>query len=57
MCQIIIKEKLYSLLDHLMCELDYRFDSCKAEAIFSGFVIVPAKLIAVVQQPAKGRWK
>ena len=57
MCQIIIKEKLHSLLDHLMCELDYRFDSSKAEAIFSGFVIVPAKLIAMVQQPAKGHWK
>ena len=41
------------LLDHLMCELDYRFDSSKTEAIFNGFVIVPAKLIAIVQQPEK----
>ena len=53
MCQIIVKEKLYSLLDHLMCELDYRFDSSKAEAIFNGFVIVAVKLIAIVQQPEK----
>ena len=45
------------LLDHLMCELDYRFDSSKIEAIFNGFVIVPAKLIAIVQQPEKGHWK
>ena len=41
------------LLDHLMCELDYRFDSSKAEAIFNGFVIVAVKLIAIVQQPEK----
>ena len=41
------------LLDHLMCGLDYRFDSSKTEAIFNGFVIVPAKLIAIVQQPEK----
>ena len=41
------------LLDHLMCELDYRFDSSKAEAIFNGFVIVEVKLIAIVQQPEK----
>ena len=40
-----------------MCELDYRFDSSKTEAIFNGFVIVPAKLIAIVQQPEKGHWK
>ena len=33
------------LLDHLMCELDYRFDSSKIEAIFNGFLIVQAKLI------------
>ena len=45
------------LLDHLMCGLDYRFDSSKTEAIFNGFVIVPAKLIAIVQQPEKGHWK
>ena len=44
-------------LDHLMCELDYRFDSSKTEAIFNGFVIVPAKLIAIVQQPEKSHWK
>ena len=42
------------LLDHLMCDLDYRFNSSKTEAIFNGFVIVPAKLIAIVQQPEKG---
>ena len=36
-----------------MCELDYRFDSSKAEAIFNGFVIVAVKLIAIVQQPEK----
>ena len=40
-----------------MCELDYRFDSSKIEAIFNGFVIVPAKLIAILQQPEKGHWK
>ena len=45
------------LLDHLMCELDYRFDSSKTEAIFNGFVIVSAKLIAIVQQPEKGHWE
>ena len=45
------------LLDHLMCELDYRFDSSKTEAIFNGFVTVPAKLIAIVHQPEKGYWK
>ena len=44
-------------LDHLMCELDYGFDSSKTEAIFNGLVIVPAKLIAIVQQPEKGHWK
>ena len=42
------------LLDHLKCEWDYRFDSSKTEAIFNGFVIVPAKLIAIVQHPEKG---
>ena len=42
------------LLDHFMCELDYRFDSSKTEAIFNGFVIVPAKLIAIVCQQDKG---
>ena len=31
-----------------MCELDYRFDSSKTEAIFNGFVIVPVKLTAIV---------
>ena len=36
------------LLDHLMCDLDYMFDSSKPEAIFNGFVSVPAKLIAIV---------
>ena len=46
-----------SLLDHLMCELDCRFDSSKIEAIFNGFVIVPAKLIVIDQQPEKGHWK
>ena len=46
-----------ALLDHLICELDYRFDRSKTEAIFNGFVIVPAKLIAIVQQPEKGHWK
>ena len=40
-----------------MCELDYRFHSSKTEVIFNGFVIVPAKLIAIVQQPEKGHWK
>ena len=45
------------LLDHLMCELDYRFDSSKTEANFNGFVIVPAKLKAIVQQPEKVHWK
>ena len=45
------------LLDHFMCELDYRFDSNKTEAIFNGFVVLPAKLIAKVQQPEKGYWK
>ena len=45
------------LLDHLMCELDYRFDSSKTEVIFNGFVIVPTKLIAIVQQPEKGHLK
>ena len=45
------------LLDHLMCELDYRFDSSKTEANFNGFVIVPAKLKATVQQPEKVHWK
>ena len=45
------------LLDHLMCELDYRFDSSKTEAIFDGFVIVPEKLIAIVQQPEKSHRK
>ena len=45
------------LLDHLMCELNYRFDSSKTEAIFNGFVIVPAKLITIVQQPEKGHRK
>ena len=45
------------LLDHFICELDYRFDSSKTEAIFNGFVIVPAKLIAIAQQPEKGHWK
>ena len=44
------------LLDHLMCELDQRLDSSKIEAIFNGFVIVPAKLIAIVYQPGKGHW-
>ena len=34
------------LLDYFMGELDYIFDSSKTEAIFNGFVIVPAKLIA-----------
>ena len=42
------------LLDHLMCELGYRFDISKTEAIFNGFVIAPAKVIANVQQPEKG---
>ena len=45
------------LLDHLMCQLDYRFDSSKTEVIFNGFVIVPEKQIAIVQQPEKGHWK
>ena len=45
------------LLDHLICKLDYRFDSSKTEAIFNGFVIVLAKLIAIVHQPEKGHWK
>ena len=45
------------LLDHLRCELVYRFDSSKTEAIFNGFVIVSAKLIAIVQQPEKGHWE
>ena len=45
------------LLDHPMCELDYRFDNSKTEAIFNGFVIVPAKLIAIVHQSEKGHWK
>ena len=45
------------LLDHLMCKLDYRFDSSKTEAIFNGFVIVPAKLVAIFHQPKKGHWK
>ena len=40
-----------------MCDLDYRFDSSKTEAIFNGFVIVPSKLTAIVQQPKKGHWK
>ena len=40
-----------------MCELDYSFDSSKTEAIFNFFVIVPAKLIAIVQQPEKGHSK
>ena len=31
------------LLDHLMCELDYRFDSSKTEVIFNGFITVAAK--------------
>ena len=33
-----------------MCELDYRFDISKTTAIYNGFVIVPAKLIAIVHQ-------
>ena len=45
------------LLHHLMCELYYRFDRSKIEAISNDFVIVPAKLIAIVQQPEKGHWK
>ena len=45
------------LLDHLMCELDYRFDGSKTEAIFNSFVIVPAKLIASDQQPENNHWK
>ena len=45
------------LLDHLMCELDYRFDSSKTESIFNGFVIVSEKLVAIVKQPEKGHWK
>ena len=45
------------LLDHLLWELDERFDSSKTVAIFNGFVIVPAKLIAIVQQPEKGHWE
>ena len=45
------------LLDHPMCELDYRSDNSKTEAIFNGFVIVPAKLIAIVHQSEKGHWK
>ena len=45
------------LLDHLMCDLDCRFDSSETEAIFNGFVIVPEKLIAIVQQPEKAHWK
>ena len=40
-----------------LCELDYRFDSSKTEAVFNGFIIVPAKLIATVQQPEKSNWK
>ena len=38
-------------------ELDCRFDSSKTEAVFNGFIIVPAKLIAIVQQPEKSNWK
>ena len=45
------------LLDHLICELDYRFGSSKTEVIFNGFVIVSANLIAIVHQPEKGHWK
>ena len=45
------------LLDHLICELGYRFHSSKTEAIFNGFVIVPAKLIAIAHQPEKGHGK
>ena len=37
------------LLDHLMWELDYRFYSSKTEAVFNGFVIVPAKLMATAK--------
>ena len=33
-----------------MCELDYGFDISKTTAIDNGFVIVPAKLIAIVHQ-------
>ena len=42
------------LLDHLMGELDYRFDSSKIEAISNYFVTVPVKLIKIVQQREKG---
>ena len=38
-------------------ELDCRFDSSKTEAVFNGFIIVPAKLIAIVQQPEKSNSK
>ena len=37
-----------------MCKL---FDSSKKKAIFTGFVIVPAKVTAIVQQPVKICWK
>ena len=37
-----------------MCELDYRLDSSKTEAIFNGFIIVSAILIAIVHQSEKG---
>ena len=40
------KTIIIPLLHHLMCELDYRFDSSKT-----------AKLIAIVHQPEKGHWK
>ena len=40
-----------------MCELYYRFDSSKTEATFNGFVIIPAKLIAIVHQPQNRHWK
>ena len=46
-----------SLLDHLMCKLDYRFNSSKKEKKLNGFVIVPAKLIAIVHQREKCHWK
>ena len=46
-----------SLLDHLMCELDYRFVRSNTEEVFNGFVIVPTKLIAIVYQPEKCHWK
>ena len=45
------------LLDHLKCELDYRFVRSKTEAIFNGFVVVREKLITIVQQPEKGHQK